>query len=143
MTKLAAAVFAAAALCATTAQAKTVSITFDGFCNGLDITTSKNAPVITSVENGCAAGAGGGVGVFGKLKNYSGKNYAIGENYDDGDNQYDGEEFWVISAPLVTGGTYDLWQHKTGEKLVKLGSGTYSLLGSAPKSAGSKRLVAH
>lgn len=125
-----------------TAQGRTVSITFDGFCNGLNITTSQHNPLVKSVENGCANGAGGGVGVLGKIDGYSGRHYAIGENYDDGAGHYIGEEFWIVSAPVVTGGTYELWRHKTDGRLVKLGAGTYSILPRGSKSAGGERLTA-
>jgi hypothetical protein len=141
--KLPIVILAAAALWSCGAEAKTVSIRFVGFCNGLDITTARDKPVVKSVENGCAAGHGGGVGVLGDLKRYSGSYYAIGENYDDGAGHYIGEEFWVVSAPLVIGGTYEGWRHKSDGRLIKFGSGTYSVISSPSKPLGGKRLIAH
>jgi hypothetical protein len=136
-------VVAAAAVCAgTAAYGKTVSIHFNGFCNGLDITTNSKSAVASSVENGCAAGFGGGIGVLGTINGYTGSQYAIGENYDDGAGKYIGEEFWIISAPLVSGGTYEGWKHKSGGRLKMFGSGTYSVSG-APGSYGGKRLMPH
>jgi hypothetical protein len=130
-----------AALTATAANSETVSIRFDGFCNGLDISISKSQPLVHSVENGCAAGSGGGVGVLGAIDGYPDKQYAIGENYDDGAGHYVGEEFWIVSAPLVTGGTYQGWKHRTDGRLKMFGSGTYSVV-SAPFKSEGKRLVA-
>lgn len=126
---------------ACSAQAKTVSIHFNGFCNGLDITTNSKNTLVSTVENGCSAGFGGGVGVRGVIDGYSGEQYAIGENYDDGAGKYVGEEFWIISAPLVSGGTYQGWKHKSGGKLQMFGSGTYSVAGAAERYDG-RRLVA-
>jgi len=122
------------------AQAKTTSIHFNGFCNGLDITPAANH-LVRTVENGCAKGQGGGVGVLGAVDGVSGKHYYIGENYDDGAGDYVGEEFWIISAPLVSGGTYEGWKHKSCCLLTKFASGTYTVSGAAEKRGG-KRLMA-
>jgi hypothetical protein len=140
MMKVATASLAAIVFWTSTGEAKTVSIHFNGFCNGLDITTSTKNSLVRSVENGCAAGFGGGVGVVGNINGFSDQHYAIGENYDDGAGHYIGEEFWIVSAPLVTGGTYEGWRHKSDGRLIKFGSGTYSV-SPAPKSGG-KRLMA-
>ena len=123
------------------ANSETVSIRFNGFCNGLDISVGKGKALVSSVENGCAAGTGGGVGVLGAIDGYPDKQYAIGENYDDGAGHYVGEEFWIVSAPLATGGTYQGWKHRTDGKLKMFGSGTYSVVTDASRADG-KRLVA-
>jgi hypothetical protein len=142
MLKFVTTVVAAAAFCAVgPAHAATVSIHFNGFCNGLNITTAAHH-IVSTVENGCAAGFGGGVGVLGTIDGIPGKHYSIGENYDDGDGSYGGEEFWTLSAPLVSGGTYVGWRHKSCCGLVKFASGTYSVIGAAGSPSDGPRLVA-
>jgi hypothetical protein len=124
MAKLSISIVAAAALWSCAAQA--VSIHFIGHCNGLDITSVAGSHVVSTIENGCAAGKGAGVGVLGTIFGYPGsRHYVIGENYDDGAGHYIGEEFWIISYPLVTGGTYEGWRHQSGGAAVKFVSGTY------------------
>jgi hypothetical protein len=129
--------------CLGTADAATVSISFNGFCNGLDITKVKGVSLLSTVENGCAAGFGSGVGALGHIHGYEGQSYVIGENYDDGDGAYGGTEYWVISVPIVTGGTYQGWKHKSGSKLMMFGSGHYTVVSGTPNNASGKRLVAH
>src|SRR5690242_8621278 len=120
MMKLTIAILAATALWSSVAQAGTKSIHFVGYCNGLDITAVAGSHVVSTVENGCAAGTGAGVGVLGTILGYpGGRHYVIGENYDDGAGHYVGEEFWIVSYPLVSGGTYEGWRHKTGGGTVK------------------------
>lgn len=128
MTKLAISILTAAVLLSCGAHAGTKSIHFNGHCNGLNITSVAGSHVISTIENGCAAGKGAGVGVLGTIFGYpGGRHYVIGENYDDGAGHYIGEEFWIISYPLVSGGTYEGWRHKTGGATVKFDSGIYQV----------------
>ena len=102
MTKLPIAILAAAALWSCGAEAKTVSISFDGFCNGLDITTARDKPVIKSVENGCAAGQGGGR-CAGRPETLFRQLLRDRRKLRRWCRAYIGEEFWVISRATGIG----------------------------------------
>src|SRR4051812_12791831 len=92
----------AVTICASPACAKTVSISFDGFCDGLDITVNTTNRTALETGNGCDEGAHFGAGTIGKIKN-RGNAITFGVNLSgkgDTKDQY----IYVVDYPLVTGG---------------------------------------
>jgi hypothetical protein len=130
---------AALAICASgpAAAQKAVSISFDGGCDGMDITVISDAHVALETGNGCDEGAHFGAGTIGKVKGV-GKAITFGINlYGKGGGAY--QYIFVISYPLVTGGTWSNFYTQDGKTFAHQYSGTYTVSGAASrKSTGLK-----
>jgi hypothetical protein len=126
---------AAAALAMTStgnaAMAEAVSISFDGGCDGMDIIVNKAAHVALETGNGCDEGAHYGAGTIGKVKG-AGKAITFGINlYGKGGGAY--QYIFVISYPLVTGGTWSNFYTQDGKTFTRQFSGTYTVTGGATR----------
>jgi hypothetical protein len=121
----------ALAICAgSAAAAKTVSISFDGFCDGLDIIVNKTDRTALETGNGCDEGAHFGAGTIGKIK---GRGNAITFGVDltpKGGGAY--QYIFVVSYPLVTGATWSNFYTTDGKTLSKEFTGTYTVNGAGP-----------
>ena len=120
----------ALAMCAgNAASAKTVSISFDGLCDGLDIIVNKDTRTALETGNGCDEGAHFGAGTIGRIKN-TGNAITFGVNlYAKGGGAY--QYIYVISYPLVTGATWSNFYTTDGKTLSKQFTGTYTVNGGA------------
>jgi hypothetical protein len=120
----------ALAMCAgNAATAKTVSISFDGLCDGLDIIVNKDTRTALETGNGCDEGAHFGAGTIGRIKN-TGNAITFGVNlYAKGGGAY--QYIYVISYPLVTGATWSNFYTTDGKTLSKQFTGTYTVNGGA------------
>ncbi|HEX3653781.1 MAG TPA: hypothetical protein VHU18_13260 [Rhizomicrobium sp.] len=123
-----------AMLCAgNSAMAKSVSISFDGGCDGMDIIVETGANIALETGNGCDEGAHFGAGTIGKVKG-TGKAITFGINlYGKGGGAY--QYIFVISYPLVTGGTWSDFYTLDGKTFVRQYSGTYTVSGGAGHKA--------
>ncbi|MBV9569797.1 MAG: hypothetical protein JO056_00970 [Alphaproteobacteria bacterium] len=120
--------FIAAALLAgaAPATAKTVSISFDGFCDGMDITIDKDQQTAVEAANGCSKGAGYGGGTIGRIKNsffLEGKRLTLGVRKDGSQDQF----VYVLSYPLVTGGNWISFYTSDGKTLIQNDTGLYTV----------------
>ena len=118
----------ALALCtANAAVAKTVSISFDGFCDGLDIIVNTTDRTALETGNGCDVGAHFGAGTIGRIK---GRGNAITFGIDltpKGGGAY--QYIFVVSYPLVTGATWSEFYTTDGKTLQGQYTGTYTVIG--------------
>ncbi|MBV9571482.1 MAG: hypothetical protein JO056_09605 [Alphaproteobacteria bacterium] len=134
---------AALALCvASSATAKNkVSISFDGFCDGLDIILDKPGRLALETGNGCDEGAHFGLGTIGRINNRGNAiTFAINLSPKGGEAyQY----IFVVDYPLVTGGKFTTVFTQDGKTLSKEGGGTYTVNppGARRDIAGLKRLI--
>jgi hypothetical protein len=114
------------AMCAgSAAAAKTVSISFDGLCDGMDIIVNKTDRTALETGNGCDAGAHFGAGTIGKIKN-RGNAITFGVNLSaKGGDAY--QYIYVISYPLVTGSTWSNFYTTDGKTLSRQFTGTYTV----------------
>jgi hypothetical protein len=121
---------ALAMLCAgNAAMAKTVSISFDKLCDGMDIIVDKTGRTALETGNGCDEGAHFGAGTIGKIKN-RGNAITFGVNlYGKGGGAY--QYIYVISYPFVTGGSWSNFYTTDGKTLSKDFTGTYTVNGGA------------
>ncbi len=124
---------AALAICAGgSATAKTVSISFDGLCDGMDIIVDKNGHTALETGNGCDEGANFGAGTIGKIKT-RGNAITFGVNLSaKGGEAY--QYIYVIQYPLVTGGTWSNFYTMDGKTLSKQYSSTYTVIDGASKT---------
>jgi len=119
---------AALALCASPAAAKSVSISFDGGCDGMDIVVPAHSHIALETGNGCDEGAHYGAGTIGKVKGF-GDAITFGINlYGKGGGDY--QYIFVISYPLVTGGTWKNFYTQNGKTYTPQFSGTYTVTGT-------------
>jgi hypothetical protein len=108
------------------ASAKTVSISFDGFCDGMKITIDKTEQTAVESANGCDKGMGYGAGTIGKIKNsffLEGKRLTLGVRKDGSPNQF----LYVLSYPLVTGGNWISYYTTDGKTLIQNDTGLYTV----------------
>jgi len=127
----------ALALCGGPASAKTVSISFDGLCDGMDIIVDKAGHTALETGNGCDEGAHFGAGTIGKIKD-RGKVITFGVNlYGKGGGAY--QYIYVVSYPLVSGSTWSNFYTQDGKTLSKQFTGTYTVTGTAaPQIKGAR-----
>jgi len=119
------------------ATAKTVSISFDGLCDGMDIIVDKSGHTALETGNGCDEGAHFGAGTVGSIKD-RGKAITFGVNlYGKGGGAY--QYIYVISYPLVSGSTWSNFYTQDGKTLSKQFTGTYTVTGGAPHAAKGAR----
>ena len=129
---------ALAIMCAgSAASAKTVSISFDGLCDGLDMIVNKDTRTAVEVGNGCDEGAHFGAGTIGKIKG-RGNAITFGVNlHGKGVDTY--QYIYVISYPFVTGGAWSNFFTQDGKTISRISTGTYTVNGAARH--GSKGLA--
>jgi hypothetical protein len=122
---------AALAMCAASAaMAKTVSISFDGLCDGMDIAVNKTDRTALETGNGCDQGVQFGAGTVGTIKRL-GNAITFGVNLSGkGGDAY--QYIFVISYPLVTGATWSNFYTTDGKTLSRQFTGTYTVSGAAP-----------
>ncbi|HLY06706.1 MAG TPA: hypothetical protein VKR31_13255 [Rhizomicrobium sp.] len=120
---------AALAICAGgAAAAKTTSISFDGFCDGLDIIVNTTDRTALETGNGCDEGAHFGAGTIGKIK---GRGNAITFGIDltpKGGGAY--QYIFIVSYPLVTGSTWSEFYTTDGKTIQGRYTGTYTVAGA-------------
>ena len=110
------------------ALAKTVSISFDGLCDGMDITVDKATGHALETGNGCDQGANFGAGTIGKITHW-GKAISFGVNLSaKGGEGY--QYIYVISYPLVSGSTWTNFYTTDGKTLSRGDTGTYTVGGA-------------
>jgi hypothetical protein len=122
---------AALAMCCagSAAMAKTVSISFDGLCDGMDIIVNKTDRTALETGNGCDEGAHFGAGTIGTIK-LRGNAITLGVNLTaKGGGAY--QYIFVISYPLVTGATWSNFYTTDGKTLSRQFTGTYTVNGAA------------
>ncbi|HEY3777781.1 MAG TPA: hypothetical protein VGL35_06960 [Rhizomicrobium sp.] len=119
------------AMCAgSAAMAKTVSISFDNLCDGMDIIVNAADRTALETGNGCDEGAHFGAGTIGKIKR-RGNAITFGVNLNaKGGGAY--QYIYVISYPLVTGSTWSNFYTTDGKTLSRDFIGTYTVNGAAP-----------
>lgn len=117
---------AALAMCAgSAATAKTVSISFDNLCDGMNIIVNKTDRTALETGNGCDKGAHFGAGTIGKIKR-RGNAVTFGVNLSaKGGDAY--QYIYVISYPLVTGATWSNFYTTDGKTLSQEFTGTYTV----------------
>jgi hypothetical protein len=122
----------ALSMCAgTAATAKTVSISFDGLCDGLDMIVNKDTRTAVEVGNGCDEGAHFGAGTIGKIKD-RGNAITFGVNlHGKGVDTY--QYIYVISYPFVTGGAWSNFFTQDGKTISRISTGTYTVSGAAAR----------
>jgi hypothetical protein len=122
----------AATLWMPSAHAKTISISFDGLCDGLDIRVDTLNRTALETGNGCDEGAHFGAGTIGKIKN-RGNAITFGVNLSgkgDTKDQY----IYVVDYPLATGGAWSNFYTSDGKTMSRINSGTYTVTkGGTPK----------
>jgi hypothetical protein len=119
------------------ATAKTVSISFDNLCDGMDIIVDKQSGNALETGNGCDEGAHFGAGTIGKVK-FRGHAITFGVNlYGKGGGAY--QYIYVISYPLVSGSTWSNFSTTDGKTLTKEFTGTYTVNGGARHAFSGQR----
>lgn len=127
-----------AMLCASgAASAKSVSISFDGLCDGMDIAVNKTNQTALSLGNGCDLGANFGIGTIGKIKD-RGHTITLAVNLSGkGGSAY--QYVYVVDYPFVTGGSWSNFYTTDGITMSRISTGTYTVSdGAAHKSDGLK-----
>jgi hypothetical protein len=112
------------------AGTKTTDISFDGFCDGMQVTVFSWHQAGTA-HTGCETGVVG-AGMEGKVKgaSWSGKTLTIGENPN-----FSGEIYlWNIQYPIVSGAGWSLYSTTDGVNFGFINSGTYTVTGAADHS---------
>ena len=129
---------AALAMCAgSAAVAKTVSISFDGLCDGMDIIVNTTDRSALETGNGCDEGAHVGDGTIGKIKR-RGNAITFGVNLTaKGGGAY--QYIYVVSYPLVTGATWSNFYTTDGKTLSQRFTGTYTVTGAARHGTRGRR----
>jgi hypothetical protein len=117
---------ALAMLCAGGAAiAQTVSISFDGLCDGMDITVNKANRTALETGNGCDEGANFGAGTIGKIKD-RGRAITFGVNLSGkGGSAY--QYIYVIDYPFTTGGNWSNFYTTDGLTMSRISTGTYTV----------------
>lgn len=127
---------AAAMVCAAQpagAKTKSVSISFDGFCDGLDIVVNTADRTALETANGCDQGVGFGAGTIGKIKN-RGNAITFGVNLSaKGGAAY--QYIFIVDYPVVTGGKWSEFYTTDGKTLQGKFTGTYTVTGGAGHKA--------
>ena len=110
---------AALGMCAASAaNAKIVSISFDGLCDGFDIVVNRTAQIALETGNGCDEGANFGAGTIGKIRG-TGRAITFAVNLSPkGGSAY--QYVYVVSYPLVTGGTWSNFYTQDGKLVTKV-----------------------
>jgi hypothetical protein len=122
---------------ASSANAKIVSISFDGLCDGFDITVSRSPQIALETGNGCDEGANFGAGTIGNIRR-KGRAITFGVNLSGkGGSAY--QYIYVVSYPLVTGGAWSNFYTQDGKVFSKGGTGTYTVNGGAQRAIGGTR----
>ena len=123
---------AALVMCAgSAAVAKTVSISFDGLCDGMDIIVNTTDRTALETGNGCDQGANFGAGTIGTIKR-RGNAITLGVNLSaKGGGAY--QYIYVISYPLVTGASWSNFYTTDGKTLSRQFTGTYTVSGVSPR----------
>jgi hypothetical protein len=106
----------------------TTEISFDGYCDGLSVTVFAWHQAGTQ-HIGCETGRTG-AGMFGNVKNFSGKDLTIGENPGDLQDPLGEIYLWNIQYPLASGKTWSLFSSSDGIDFTFMGSGTYTVVGA-------------
>jgi opacity protein-like surface antigen len=128
---------ALAMLCASgAAMAQTVSISFDGLCDGMDIILDKSGRTALETGNGCDVGAHFGAGTIGKIR-ARGNTVTFGVNLGGkGGSAY--QYIYVIDYPFVTGGCWTNFYTTDGLTRSVVAVGTYTV-GAAPRKTDGLR----
>lgn len=114
------------------AKTKMVSISFDHGCDGMDIILDTTAHTALETGNGCDQGAHFGAGTIGEIKGL-GKVITFGINlYGKGGGAY--QYIFVISYPLITGGSWSNFYTTDGKTLTRDFAGTYTVTGAAART---------
>ena len=123
---------AALAMCVgSAAAAKTVSISFDGLCDGMDIIVNGTDRTALETGNGCDQGAHFGAGTIGRIRG-RGNTITLGVNLSPkGGDAY--QYIYVISYPLVTGSTWSNFYTTDGKTMSRQNTGTYTVTGAAAR----------
>ncbi len=117
--------------------AGTVSISFFGLCDGMDILVNKTNQTALETGNGCDLGANFGAGTIGKIK-ARGKTITFAVNLSGkGGSAY--QYVYVIDYPLVTGGRWTNFYTMDGKTVGKGGGGTYNVGGDPHRKANGLR----
>jgi hypothetical protein len=129
---------ALAMLCAgSAAMAKTVSISFDGLCDGMDIAVNKDNRTALESGNGCDEGAHFGGGTIGRIK-ARGNAITFGVNLSaKGGGAY--QYIYVIDYPFVTGASWSNFYTTDGKTMSRLSTGTYTVGGTARRETDGLR----
>ncbi|HEY1612930.1 MAG TPA: hypothetical protein VGF97_04440 [Rhizomicrobium sp.] len=115
------------------AFAKTISISFDGLCDGMDIIVDKTNGTALETGNGCDLNANFGAGTIGKAKR-RGNAITFGVNLSEkGGSAY--QYIYVISYPLVTGATWSNFFTTDGKTLTRGAIGTYTVTDGVARDA--------
>ena len=119
------------------AKTKSVSISFDGFCDGLNIVVNTTDRTALETGNGCDDGAHFGAGTIGKIK---GRGNAITFGIDltpKGGGAY--QYIFIVDYPVVTGGNWSEFYTTDGKTLQGKFTGTYTVTGGAGHKAQGSR----
>jgi hypothetical protein len=129
---------AALAICAASAaQAKTVRISFDNLCDGMNIIVDTVNRTALETGNGCDKGANFGAGTIGRIKS-RGNAITFGVNLSGkGGEAY--QYIYVISYPLVSGSTWSNFYTTDGKTLSRDFVGTYTVKGNDMHETGGLR----
>jgi len=125
---------ALAMMCSSSAaMAEQVSISFDGLCDGMDISPNKTNHTALSIGNGCDVGANFGIGTIGKTRD-RGHVITLAVNLSGkGGGAY--QYVYVIDYPLVTGGHWSNFYTTDGLTMSRISTGTYTVGGTATRNA--------
>jgi len=111
--------------------ARTASISFDGLCDGMDITVDRRNHTAMATGNGCDEGANFGIGTMGKLK-VRGKSLTLAVNLSGkGGGAY--QYVYVIDYPFVTGASWSNFYTTDGHTMSRVSNGTYTVGGTASR----------
>src|SRR5579862_1063917 len=115
---ISAAVVALAISAGSADAAKTVSISFDGLCDGMDIIVNPSNRTALEAGNGCDQGANFGAATIGKIKGH-GNTITFGVNlHGKGVDTY--QYIYVISYPFVTGASWYNFYTTDGKTLSRI-----------------------
>jgi len=115
--------------------ATTVSISFDGLCDGMDISANNFNRTALETGNGCDLGVNFGAGTIAVIKG-RGKVITFAVNLSGkGGSAY--QYVYVIDYPLVTGGSWTNFYTTDGKTMGKMGGGTYTVSDGTPRKASS------
>ncbi len=114
-----------------------VSISFDGLCDGMDISANKFNRTALETGNGCDLGANFGAGTIAVIKG-RGKVITFAVNLSGkGGSAY--QYVYIVDYPLVTGGSWTNFYTTDGKTMGKMGGGTYTVSDGTPrKTSGPK-----